>query len=196
MTNDIEYTLVRRAIKGDIDSFEKIVYLYEKKIYNIAYSMFKNEQDSYDLSQEVFIKLYKNLNTFKFDSSFGTWIHKIAVNTCIDEYRKRKRNNNQVYSLDAPIDLESDTIERQIEDKSMTPEEQVLQNEYIKDIRKAIYLLKEDHKIIIILRDLQGLSYEEISNVLNCSVGTVKSRLSRARDALKRILYTKMEQKN
>lgn len=195
MTNDIEHSIIKKAMKGNIDAFEKIVYLYEKKIYNIAYAMFKNEQDSYDLSQEVFIKLYKNLNSFKFDSSFGTWVHRITVNTCIDEYRKRKKKNKYSYSLDDPILTENNSIERQLEDKAMTPEEQILQIEYINDLRDAIFSLKEDHKTIIILKDMQGLTYEEISKVLDCSVGTVKSRISRARDALKKIISSKTEQK-
>ncbi|PKM96000.1 MAG: RNA polymerase subunit sigma-24 [Firmicutes bacterium HGW-Firmicutes-1] len=193
--NDIENALIKKAISGDRDAFEKIVLMYEKKIYNIAFHMFGNEHDAYDSAQEVFIKLYNNIHTFKFDSSFSTWLHRIATNTCIDEYRKKKRQNKQAYSLDDPIESETNTIDRQLRDPSLTPEQQVLQLEEVTQVRKAIDVLKEDHKIIIILRDIRGYSYDEISEILHCSIGTVKSRLSRARIALKDIILEQREHK-
>ncbi|MBC7959541.1 MAG: sigma-70 family RNA polymerase sigma factor [Vallitaleaceae bacterium] len=194
--NDLENKLVNRAIKGDSDAFEKIVLTYEKKVYNIAYQMFGNEQDAYDASQEVFIKLYKNIQSFKFDSSFATWLHRIAVNTCIDEYRKKKKHFQQAaYSLDEPIENDFATVHRQIEDKALSPEQQVVQNETVGEVRQAIDLLKEEHKMILILRDIRGHSYEEICEMLDCSMGTVKSRLSRARISLKNIILESREQK-
>lgn len=193
MSNDIEKMLIKKAIKGDVDAFEKIVLFYEKKIYNIAFQMFKNEHDAYDASQEVFIKVYKSIDKFNFNASFSTWLHRIAVNTCIDEYRKKKRKTH--ISLDEPVETESNSIERQIEDKSMTPEEVIIQNENVNEMRAAIRQLNEDHRIIIILRDIKGYSYEEITNILECSIGTVKSRLSRARNALKNIIVENKEQK-
>lgn len=193
--NDIENALVKRAINGDTDAFENIVIMYEKKVYNIAYNMFGNEHDAYDSTQEVFIKLYKNIHSFKFDSSFSTWLHRIAMNTCIDEYRKKKRQNKQAYSLDEPIETESNNIDRQLKDPSLTPEQQIIQLEEVTQVREAISALKEDHKVIIILRDIRSHSYDEISEILNCSVGTVKSRLSRARIALKDIIIQQREHK-
>ncbi|PKM50704.1 MAG: RNA polymerase subunit sigma-24 [Firmicutes bacterium HGW-Firmicutes-7] len=188
LMNDIENSLIKKAIRGDSDAFEKIVLMYEKKVYNIAFNMFGNEHDAYDSSQEVFIKLYKNIHSFKFDSSFGTWLYRIAMNTCIDEYRKKKRQNKQAYSLDEPIENESSNIDRQLRDPAMTPEQQIVQLEEVMRIRKAIGELKEDHRAIVILRDIRGHSYDEISEILHCSVGTVKSRLSRARIALRDII--------
>lgn len=195
MTNDIENAWVKKAMAGDMDAFEKLVYAYEKKVYSIAFNMFGNEQDAYDVSQEVFIKLYKNLIRFKFDSSFSTWLHRIATNTCIDEYRKKKRHKNESYSLDEPVDYEGNNIERQVKDHGKTPEEFTIYKEEIIEIRKAINNLKDDHKIIIILRDIRGHTYDEIALILNCSVGTVKSRLSRARNALKDIIIEQREHK-
>lgn len=196
MSNDIEKMLIKKAMKGDVDAFEKIVLFYEKKIYNIAFQMFKNEHDAYDASQEVFIKVYKSIDKFNFKASFSTWLHRIAVNTCIDEYRKKKRKVYNTFSLDEPVESESNSIERQIEDKSMTPEEIIMQNETVDEMRVAIQQLKEDHRIIIILRDIKGYAYEEIANILDCSVGTVKSRLSRARNGLKKIIVENKEQKS
>lgn len=184
------------AIDGDVNAFEKIVLSYEKKVYNIAYNMFGNEQDAYDASQEVFIKLYKNIHSFKFDSSFATWLHRIAVNSCIDEYRKKKKHIQQAaYSFDEPIESEGNPIQRQIEDHALNPEQQIVQDETVDEVRRAIMRLKEEHKMILILRDIRGHSYDEVSEILECSVGTVKSRLSRARNALKNIILETREQK-
>lgn len=194
--NEYEEKLIKMAVKGDVNAFEKIVYTYEKKIYNIAYNMFTNEQDAYDATQEVFIKLYRNIHSFKFDSSFATWLHRIAVNTCIDEYRKKKKHIYQTaYSLDEPIENEDSAVVREIKDQSKTPEDKIIQNETIEDVRKAISQLKEEYKSIIILRDLNGYSYEEIAKILDCSLGTIKSRLSRARNALKNKVLNIEEQK-
>lgn len=195
MTNDIESAWIKKAMSGDMEAFEKLVITYEKKVYSIAFNMFGNEHDAYDASQEVFIKLYKNIHSFKFDASFSTWLHRIAMNTCIDEYRKKKRHHQKAYSLDEPIDYEDGEIDRQIKDPSNTPEQYLVQKEQVDEVRKAINDLKEDHKVIIILRDIRGYSYEEISEILKCSVGTVKSRLSRARNALKDIILEQREHK-
>ncbi len=194
--DDLERHLISKAISGDVDAFEKIVLTYEKKVYNIAYNMFTNEQDAYDASQEVFLKLYKNLHSFKFDSSFATWLHRIAVNTCIDEYRKKKKHLQQAaFSFDEPLENESSSIKRQIKDDGLTPEEQIVKHETVSEVQRAIENLKEEHKTIIILRDIRGHSYEEVAEILACSVGTVKSRLSRARSALKQIILDMREQK-
>lgn len=197
MMNEIENRMVKKAINGDCDAFEQIVLTYEKKVYNIAYQMFNNEQDAYDVSQEIFIKLYKNISSFKFDSSFSTWLHRLAVNTCIDAYRKRKRQlSSQAYSIDEPVENDdSSHMERQFEDTSPGPEAIYIQNETVQEVQNAIQMLKEEFKSIIIMRDLQGHSYEELSEIFNCSLGTVKSRLARARTSLKNIILANGEQK-
>lgn len=194
--NDIENNIVRQAIQGDHDAFERLVLSYEKKIYNIAYQMFGNEQDAYDASQDIFIKLYKNISSFQFDSAFGTWLHRLAVNTCIDEYRKKKRHNQHNYSIDEKILTDgSDEIERQLPDRSLTPEAIILQQETVDEVQEAIQALKEDFKVVIILRDIRGHTYEEIALMIACELGTVKSRLARARTALKNIILENREQK-
>lgn len=195
MAIDLEKKIIKKAIKGDTQAFEKLIIQYEKKVYNICFHMFKNEHDSYDVSQEVFIKVYQSLDKFDFKSSFSTWIHRIAVNACIDEIRKRKRKESKTESIDNTYDNESRTIQKQYVDKTLTPEENVLKKERINDIKQALDQLKEDHRMIIILRDVKGYSYEEISNILDCSLGTVKSRIARARSNLKEIIKANMEQK-
>lgn len=196
MVNEIENNIVRLAAQGDIDAFERIVLSYEKKVYNIAYQMFNNEQDAYDCSQEIFIKLYKNIHSFSFESSFSTWLHRLAVNTCIDSYRKKKRQNQNLESLDEPVETEeTNRVQKQFADPSLTPEQKTVQNETVNEVRNAINHLKEEFKVIIILRDIRGHTYEEIAEILECNIGTVKSRIARARSSLKDIILKCREQK-
>lgn len=194
MSNDIEYQLIKKAIKGDVNSFETMVYQYEKKVYNIAYRMFGNEHDAYDASQEVFIKIYQKLDQFKFDSAFSTWLHRLATNTCIDLYRKRKRQTKDQFSIDKEIYTKESTVTFDIEDDKHTPEEKAVQNETVNEVRTAINQLKEDHKAVLILRDINQMSYQEVADILDVSVGTVKSRINRARNALKEKILAIREQ--
>ncbi len=194
--NEIENRIVREAQSGDVDAFERLVVDYEKKVYNIAYQMFNNEQDAYDASQEVFIKIYRNLKSFQFESGFGTWLHRLAVNTCIDLYRKKKRQFMNETAMDDPVQSDQDApIQRQFQDEKLTPEQQVIQNETVSEVQRAIQELKDDYKMIIILRDIRGHSYEEITQMLECQMGTVKSRLARARSSLKEIIIKNRELK-
>ncbi|MCT4543996.1 MAG: sigma-70 family RNA polymerase sigma factor [Vallitalea sp.] len=195
MAYDIEKNIIKKAKKGDSAAFEKLIIKYEKKVYNIAYQMFGNEHDAYDISQDVFIKVYTSLDNFNYKSSFSTWIHRIAVNKCIDEYRKRKKTNKNE-SIDDSFEQEDGIIQKQFVDKGLTPEETALKNETISFVRESINELKEEHKIIIILRDIKGYSYDEIADILDVSIGTVKSRISRARLNLKKITIQKKEQNN
>lgn len=193
MTNDIETKLIKKAIKGNSLAFEKLIIPYEKKVYNIALRMFKNEADAYDASQEVFIKIYKNLNKFQFKSAFSTWLHRIAMNTCIDEYRKRKRHIDHTTSMEQTLKNDASTPTRQFEDKSMTIDEKLIQKEVVIEVQEAISFLKEEQKLLIIYRDIEGYSYNEIAEILECNLGTVKSRLSRSRQALKDIIIKKRQ---
>jgi RNA polymerase sigma-70 factor (ECF subfamily) len=195
MDNDIEKMLIKKALKGDLQAFESLIIDYERKVYNIAFRMFGNEHDANDASQEIFIKVYKNLSKFDNKSSFSTWLHRLAVNTCIDEYRKIKRKTQKNISLDDTVSVEDSNIPKQIADDSLTPEQVVIQEEKVMQVREAINQLKEEHKVIIILRDIESHSYDEIAQILDCSLGTVKSRISRARNALKKTLIKSREQK-
>lgn len=189
---DMDDNLIKKAQKGNTDAFEKLVYKYEKLIYNLAYSMLRNEQDAYDISQEVFIKVYQSITTFNFTAKFSTWIHRITVNTTIDEIRKRK--NKETEYIDKMVDVGDGAIAKQFEDKSPTPEDQILLKERNQDLIDSIKKLKEEHRIALTLRDIKGYSYEEIAEILDCSLGTVKSRISRARSNLKEIYLAKLEQ--
>ncbi|NLU10097.1 MAG: sigma-70 family RNA polymerase sigma factor [Tepidanaerobacter acetatoxydans] len=174
-----EKDLVRRAKRGDISAFEDLISGYEKKVYNTAYRFFNNAEDAMDVSQEIFIKVFTSLRRFREDSSFSTWLYRIAVNTCIDFLRKKRED---VLPIKEEIVMD-DKIELGFHTE--LPEEFVEKQEAKQAIMKAISTLPEEQRICIILRDVQGFSYTEISDILSCSLGTVKSRLFRGRRALK-----------
>jgi RNA polymerase sigma-70 factor (ECF subfamily) len=182
--------LIQRAQEGSSDAFGELVRSYEKFIFNVACRMFSNAEDASDIAQEALIKAYKNINKFDFNSSFSTWLYRITVNVCIDEMRRRK--GKETYSIDA--EDEENGLFMQLEDTSEGAEEGVIRKETVSEVRRAIDKLSEEHKMVIILRDLQDLSYEEVAETLGINVGTVKSRLARGRKSLKDIIIKQREQ--
>lgn len=176
-----EELLVKRAQKGDSTALEELIIAYEKRVYNIAYRFMGNEADAYDMAQDALIKMYRGVTSFKRESAFSSWVYRLTVNACMDGIRKRKH---------IPLSLEH-SIEKgaSYEDtENATPETHALSVERNRDIQKAINTLTVDHKSVIILRDIKGLSYEDISKCLDISVGTVKSRINRGRQKLKALL--------
>ena len=181
-----ENILIDKAKDGNVEAFEEIVNIYQKKVYNIALRMLGNREDANELAQEVFIKVYKALPSFKGNSSFSTWLYRVTMNVCTDELRKRK-NKNVVY-LEEKVNYNNEEIDRQIEDESLGPPEQYEKKRLREAVIKSINLLPQDQKIVIVLRDIHGFDYRQISEILKCPEGTIKSRLNRARKALKEIL--------
>ncbi|HOM03599.1 MAG TPA: sigma-70 family RNA polymerase sigma factor [Acetivibrio sp.] len=186
-----EKELIDRAKKGDVEAFEQLIEGCQKKVFNIAFRMLGNYDDASELAQEVFLKAYKSIKNFKGDSLFNTWIYKVATNACLDEIRKRK--NKKVVFLDEDIEFNGNEIKRQIKDDSPGPELTAEDNELKRAVKDSINMLSEEYRTVIVLRDIQGFSYEEISQIIKCPEGTVKSRINRARQALKKILQQKKE---
>jgi RNA polymerase sigma-70 factor (ECF subfamily) len=173
--------LIKRAQQGESNALEQLIYACEKRVYNISYRFMGNEADAYDMAQESLIKIYKGISSFKGESSLSSWVYRLTVNTCMDGLRKRKHTPVSLeYSMEMGVPFE-DTL-------SETPEEQVLSLERAEDVQKAINLLSEAYKAVIIMRDIDGYSYEEISELLEISVGTVKSRINRGREKLRELL--------
>lgn len=193
--NAIEDKLIKKAQEGDSEAFEKLIIKYENRIYAIAFKVFKNEMDAYDVAQEICIKIYRKLDQFRFDSAFSTWLHRISMNTAIDEYRKQKRKFQRETSYDEPVEYGEKQIDRQLKDTSDTPEEAFIRKERVQSVWNGLEQLKTEQRQIIILKDIESKSYQEISNLLDISIGTVKSRLARARIALKKVLEELWEQK-
>lgn len=186
-----EKYLLKRSKDGDIQAFEQLIENYQTKVFNIALRIIGNYDDANDLAQEVFLRVYKSIKSFKGESSFSTWIYKITKNVCLDEIRKRRNKN--VISLDEEIKLNSGEVTRQVESSDDTPDVALEKSEMKDLINKAISELSDEHRVVIVLRDIQGFSYEEIAKIIDCPEGTVKSRINRARKALKKILKSKRE---
>ena len=181
--NITEAELIQRSQQGDLDAFEQLILQYEKRVYTIAYKYMSNHEDASDMAQEALIKAYRSMTSFRGESAFGTWLGRITANCCLDELRKRK--NMQIVSLEETLELDEGKVKKEISSPMATPEEHALQQETMQYMQSLIDELKEENRIVIILRELEGYSYEEIASILNCSLGTVKSRISRARAYLK-----------
>lgn len=178
--------LLKLAKDGNISAFEKLIYQHQKSVYNMAFSMLGNREDAYDAAQEVFIRVFKSLPGFREQASFSTWVYRITKNVCLDEIRKNKKRNT--VSIDRETDYGDGPVKMQIEDSGPTPDESAERNELVKKVQEGIAKLPEQHRLIIIMRDIQNLSYEEIAGILKCPEGTVKSRINRARTALREII--------
>ena len=184
-----ENDLIRKCKKGNREAFNALFSRYQSQVINIAYSMLSDREDACDAAQEVFVKVYRSIASFNEKSSFSTWLYRITANTCADFLRKRQRGGN-IISINAPSD---DGREFDIEDENSSVDEQMELSERQAAVRAAISELKEEHRIIITLCDLEGLGYDEISRILKIPPGTVKSRINRARSALKKNLTNKRE---
>jgi len=192
MTDLKERELIRRAKQGDMLAFEELILQHEKIVYNLALRMMNHSEDAQDISQEVFLKAYRSLQNFDERSAFSTWLYRITHNTCIDEMRKRK--GKQCYSLEEELESADGSMQRQVADAGDTPEESLMRKEQKSEILQALDTLSEEHKAAIILRDVKGMAYEEIAEILELSLGTVKSRISRARNQLKTEILKMREQ--
>ena len=185
-----EDLLVQRCKRGEIGAFDELVVLYEKKVYNLAYRLSGNREDAYDLAQEAFVRVYNAIRDFRGQSTFSTWLYRVVTNVCLDQLRGRARH--PVTSLDEPLMTEKGELPRQVTNDALDPEEEVERLEVKTAVQKGISALKEECRAIIVLRDIQDLPYEDIAEILNLSLGTVKSRLNRARLAL-RVILSDME---
>jgi RNA polymerase sigma-70 factor (ECF subfamily) len=188
-----ETILIQKSQQGDMEAFEQLLLRYEKKVYTIAYKYMGNHEDANDLAQEALIKAYRSIGSFRGDASFGTWIGRITANQCLDELRKRKRI--QITSLDDEVELEEGSVQKEVAAEADTPEEYTLRQETVQYVQEMLGQLREEYRIVLVLRELEGHSYEDIAQMLSCSLGTVKSRISRARTYLKeQILANEREQ--
>ena len=183
---DIE--LVNRFKKGEDEIFAELVKRYQKKVYNTTYRMLGNKEDASDLAQESFLKVYKNLHRFQGRSSFSTWLFKITANLCRDELRKRQRDLD-TSSLSKTLELNEGEVEPQIADDTFNPEKISLNQEMRFKIQEVINRLPLKQKEVIVLREIQGFTYEKIAEILDIALGTVKSRISRARRKMKDSLH-------
>jgi len=178
--------LVRQAQGGDYSAFDTLVQKYQERIYATIYHMTSNHEDANDLTQETFIKAYKALNSFKGDSSFFTWVYRIAVNKTINFIKQRKnRVHMSLDDLDFNAEHDPDLMAL-ISDK--TPRREINLTELQEKLNEAMQKLSESHRLVVTLHDVQGLSHEEIAKIMDCNIGTVRSRLFYARQQMQAYL--------
>lgn len=185
-----EKDLIEAAQRGDVEAFEVLIRQYEKEIYRFCLKILQDEQEAADTFQEICLKIWRQLKSYKGEANLKTWIYRLTTNQCIDVLRKNKRKKQLIslfqrnekgeeYILDS---VSSEDVSQKIETKALQ-----------EIVQLGISELKADYQVIIILKDMEAYSYEEIAEILGISLGTVKSRLSRARKALRNVLEQKKE---
>lgn len=181
-----ERRLVKLAKEGDLGAYDDLVTRYQERIYATLYHMTSNHEDANDLAQDAFIKAYKALKSFKGDSSFYTWVYRIAVNRTIN-FLKQRRNRHHMSLNDADWNVENNPdLVSLISEK--TPRREANLSELQEKLNEALQKLSEVHRMVVVLHDVQGVPHEEISEIMKCNVGTVRSRLFYARQQLQAIL--------
>jgi|HigsolmetaAR202D_1030399.scaffolds.fasta_scaffold00003_109 RNA polymerase sigma factor, sigma-70 family len=182
---DEERRLVASAQRGDLESFNQLVRLYEGRVYNLCLRMLGDPESAADATQDSFISAYRNLRSFR-GGSFRSWLLRIATNACYDVLRVRKRK--PATSLDAALSSDDENMKLDPPDPSESPDDTALRHELSEAIQVGLNQLPEDQRLVVILSDIQGMAYDEIATITNSNLGTVKSRLSRGRARLRDIL--------
>lgn len=172
-----ERELILRCQERDTAAMGTLIVQYKHWVYNIAYGMLGHREDAEDAAQDVFLSVWQNINKFQFRSRFSTWLYRIVKNKCLNLIDQKKRRKTEPMEIDdtqpwVPLD-------------TVTPEQEVLRTEQSEILHAALGRLKESYRTILVLRELRELSYEEIAEILNCTLGRVKSRLHEARKALR-----------
>ena len=178
-------TLVRAAQKGDMGAFEELIARHRDKIYARAFSMMRNEQDAIDLSQEAWVKGWQRLKQFQGDSSVSTWMTRIVINLCLDQLRKQSRRKMESIEV---MDEESGGVERQMPVVTINPTERLERGELRQRIDQGMAQLSHEHRTVLVLHEFEEMDYKAIAKAMECSIGTVMSRLFYARRKLAAVL--------
>lgn len=181
MTREQELTIIRRVQHGDVDAFELLVAAYEKNVYNVALQMTGNREDAQDMAQEAFFKAYNSLPSFRGDSKFSSWLYRIVSNVCLDYRRRQARRPSSSLTVE---DDEGENVQLDVADESQSPEALLERKLTREAVRRGLRELPDEQRQILLLREIQGMSYDEIADAMDLEVGTVKSRIFRARKKL------------
>ena len=178
--NDQEHNLIQAARNGDQAAFGELVQQYQKRVFALAVRMCPTPELAEEAAQEAFLAAWQGLPFFRGDSAFATWLYRLTSNACVDLLRKENRHQGP--------SLDDETVSAEVPDPTPTPEKAVEQQELRRQIEAGLQTLSPEHREVLILREIQQLSYDEIADVLSLDLGTVKSRIARARLALKKFL--------
>lgn len=178
----VEKRLIQRAKRGERDAFAELIEIYKDKIFQLAYRMVGNRQDAEDIAQETFLRVYANLNSYDENYKFSTWIYRIATNLCIDRGRKKRPD----FYLDAEVET-GDGLDwySRLSSQDKTPEDKVVTQELQETVQDALSQLQPKYRSIMILRYIEDLSLQEISEIVKLPVTTIKTRIHRGREALR-----------
>ena len=182
MTREEELQIIAQVLAGDKNAYEPLVLEHQARIYNLALRILGNETDAWDAAQDAFLRAYTNLADFRGESRFGVWLYRLTNNICLDILRKQKRR--PAVSLDAMENEDGENETLQIPDERFSPQEELEKKELRAAVSRAMTEQPEEYRQILSLREIGGLSYEELADILNLETGTVKSRLNRARKKL------------
>jgi RNA polymerase sigma-70 factor (ECF subfamily) len=190
-TDDL--TLVKRVRGGDQRAFKLLVERYQRKVYAVALGMLKDKEEAMDVSQDAFVKVYKYLDHFKGDSSFYTWLYRITANICIDRIRKRGGAEHVEFDESVATDASEARIGALGSRLGTNPQKSALRRELAEKIQEALAQVPEKHRAILLLREIEGMSYEDLARTLEIPKGTVMSRLFHARTKVQKILSEYLE---
>ena len=180
-----EKELITKAKKGDQDAFGQLVLAHQNKVFSLCVHMMGNREEAEDMAQEAFLKAWRSLDGFQGESSFATWMHRLTTNICLDYLRKQTRRQN--ISVAVSLDDE-ETVFAEPADPGSDPQQELEKRERQRAVEKALQELPEHHRRALVMREVSGLSYQEIADALKLDLGTVKSRIARAREALRKRL--------
>ncbi len=186
-----ERLIIDRCKQGDQEAFDILVRNYERRVYNLAYRLSSHYDEANDISVDALLRVFQSIRLFRGDSNFSTWLFRIVTNVYLD--RRKRTRNKQHLSLEEYIELEENSVARQIEDPAPSPGVAAEMNERTGVLQAAISSLPDYQRVMVVLYHTEGLSYEEIASVLSLPIGTVKSRLNRARLVLRQKLQPHQE---
>ncbi len=189
-SEETDAELIASFNNGEPEAFDRLVQRHYKRGYQIAYGVLGNAEDSEEVAQDAFFRIYRALNGFRGDSEFTTWMYRIVLNLARNKYRWNKSRGSQLnISIDAPINPEEERGKgMDVLDRKASPEEQVCMMELKKNVSEELEKLPPLYREVLVMRNIHSLSYEEIADVLGCKLGTIKSRIARAREELRKRL--------
>jgi RNA polymerase sigma-70 factor (ECF subfamily) len=178
--------LIKQSQEDDLEAFEELISLYQDRVYTHCRHLTGNEHDAWDLAQDVFIQAFNKIKSFRFNADFGTWLHRIAVNMWLNQTRRNRKVLS--FSLDEPLNNADGASFLDLMESSDNPMQELERKELKEILNAALSRLHYDYRLVLVLRELEGYSYEDISNLTGWSLGTVKSRINRGRKALRKEL--------